>query len=102
MNKQFSVKVDDNFHPMEESERYDAGSYATLEEAVRKCQQIMIASLREQYEKGMTAGKLMAQWATFGEDPFIVGPEAGKPPFSARAFITEDLCAEVIQEIEGA
>ena len=100
MDKKYSVKVDDNYHYMDESERYDAGSYATLEEAIKKCHEITIESLKGHYEKGITAGKLMAQWTMFGDDPFVVSGEEGKPPFSARAFVTEELCADIIKEIE--
>lgn len=100
MNKKYTVKVDDNFHYMDESERYDDGSYATLEEAIKRCEEITIESLKNFYEKGIDPGKLMAQWAMFGEDPFIIGG-TGKPPFSAREFISEELCSRIIKEIEG-
>jgi hypothetical protein len=99
MDKKYAVKVDDNFHYMDESERYDGGSYSTLEEAIERCKEITIKSLKGCYEKGMDADKLIAQWSMFGDDPFIIG-EGGKPAFSARAFVSRELCAEIIAEIE--
>ena len=99
-NKQFTVKVDDNYHYMDESERYDGGSYATLQQAVKRCEQIAVESLKSLYEKGMDVSKLMAQWALFGEDPFIVG-DTTKPAFSAREFVSEELCAKIIRGIDG-
>ncbi len=99
MDKEYSVKVDDNYHSMDESERYDDASYPTLGQAIERCKAITMASLKACYEKGIDANKLHAQWLMFGDDPFIVGAE-GKPPFSAREFVTEELCRGVIAEIE--
>jgi hypothetical protein len=101
MNKKYTVRVDDNYHYMDESERYDDSSYATLEEAIKRCEELTIESIKGCYEKGIDASKLMAQWAMFGEDPFIVGGKEKKPPFSAREFISEKLCAKIIKEIEN-
>ena len=98
-NKKYKVLVDDNYHYMDESERYTAGSYAVLEEAINKCREITIRSLREYYEKGISPETLRAQWALFGDDPFIQG--ADTVVFSARDYITDELCAEIIAEREG-
>jgi hypothetical protein len=100
MDHQYSVKVDDNYHYGDESERYDGGSYATLNEAIRRCEELTIQSVKNSYEKGRTAGEMMALWSMFGEDPFIIGADSEEPPFSARKFVTEELCARVIAEIE--
>ena len=99
MDKKYLVKVGDNYHYGDESERYDGGSYVTLEEAIEKCKAITIESLKGCYEQGMDADKLKAQWLMFGDDPFIMG-DIGKPPFSAREFVSEELCRNVIAEIE--
>ena len=95
MSKKYEVHIDDNFHYMDESERYSVGSYRSLEKAIKKCRKITIRSLKDHYEKGITPEKLHAQWLMFGEDPFIVGGE-GAVPFSARAFVTTELCREII------
>jgi len=41
MNGQFKIFVDDNYHYMDKSERYEVGSYDSLEEAVNKCRELV-------------------------------------------------------------
>lgn len=96
MTKKHRVFIDDNYHYMDEDERSAAGSYESLEEALDKCKEITIRSLEDLYEEGITPEKLSAQWSMFGEDPFIVGAD-GPVPFSARKFITADLCETIIE-----
>jgi hypothetical protein len=103
MNGQFKVFVDDNYHYMDESERYAVGSYDSLEEAVDKCRELTIKSLNDLYEKGITPDNLKSQWCLFGEDPFIVGGRdggRGAVPFSARKFVSTELCKEIIDSID--
>ncbi len=97
----YIVKVDDNFHYMDESERYTAGSYDTLKEAIEKCKKISIESLESFYEKDIKPNKLLAQWSFFGDDPFIIYPSElkTKTPFSARKFVTTKLCKRIIERI---
>ena len=97
----YKVCVDDNYHYMDTSERYSVGSYDSLEEAVDKCKEITIKSLRDHYEKGITPDALSAQWSMFGEDPYVFGG-TGAVPFSARKFVTTELCEEIIDSIESA
>ncbi len=96
----YIVKVDDNFHYMDESERYTAGSYDTLKDAIKKCKEITIQSLEGFYEKDIKPNKLLAQWSFFGDDPFIITKDESqnKIPFSARKFITTKLCKEIIEK----
>lgn len=101
MKNKFTVLVDDNYHFMDESERYRSGSFSNLEKAIKKCEEITLRSLRDLYEEGITAEKLSAQWAMFGDDPFVVGAEEGVP-FSARKFVTVPLCESVIASLGGA
>ena len=95
MNKKYTVYVDDNYHYMDKSERYAEGSYESLEEAINKCKELTIKSLEHFYETGITPEKLSAQWAMFGEDPYVFGVD-GEVPFSARKFISTELCQEII------
>ena len=95
MNDKYEVYIDDNYHFMDESDRISAGSYRSLEKAIKKCKKITISSLRCLCEEGMTPEKLSAQWSMFGEDPFIVG-ESDSIPFSAREFVTTELCKSII------
>ena len=99
MSKKFKVCIDDNYHYMDESARSNAGSYDSLDEAIEKCKEITIDSLKSFYEPGIMPDKLSAQWALFGDDPFIIGGEGGVP-FSARKFITPELCKEIIEAKE--
>jgi len=99
MSKKYKVYVDDNYNYMDESARYADGSYGSLEEAVERCKEITIESLKHHYEPGISPDDLSAQWSMFGDDPFIFGG-TGSVPFSARKFITTELCKDVIESIE--
>jgi hypothetical protein len=69
----FEVFVDDNFHFMQEDERYSAGTFDTYEEAVVKAKSIVDSFLESHYKEGMTADELCRGYKGYGEDPFIVG-----------------------------
>jgi hypothetical protein len=77
----YTVCVDDNFHYMDESERYSLGEFATAAQAVETCQKIVDEFLRQGFKPGMKWQDLYEGYVGFGEDPFIVG----EPPvrFSA-------------------
>ena len=82
----FKVLVDDNFHYMDESERYAAGEFATLDEAIAAAQRIVDEYLASAYKPGMTEDELLASYAMFGDDPFIVTAEVSGIPFRARDY----------------
>ena len=90
----YQIYVDDNYHHGSESDRMPAGAYRSLKKTIKKCQKITISSLEYLCEEGITAEKLRAQWCMFGDDPFIVGD--GIVHFSAREFITTELCQSII------
>ena len=71
--KKFELFVDDNFHFMDEDERYKSGSFDTYEEAVVAAKAIVDSFLENHYEPGMTAESLYKGYSMYGEDPFIVG-----------------------------
>ena len=81
----FKVLVDDNFHYMDESERYSRGAFSTWAEAVAECKRIVDEELAHMYKPGMSSEELFQTYAFFGEDPFIVGAGAGDI-FSARDY----------------
>ena len=83
----YTVFVDDNFHYMDEDERYTLGVFATVEEAIAACRSIVDRCLN--HEPGMTAEAMFKKYAMFGEDPFIPGVE-----FSAWTYAKER-CAEL-------
>lgn len=73
MQKQeYTVYVDDNYHYMQEDERYTAGVYDSYEEALAKCKQIVDGYLQGVYTPGMTADDLYSSYTDYGDDPFIV------------------------------
>ena len=66
------LRVDDNFHYMDASERRDRGCFATLDAAVEAAKAIVDSYLDEAYKPGMTARELFESYTSFGEDAFIV------------------------------
>ena len=74
----YTVYVDDNFHYMDESERYKKGDFATLDEAIAACKQMVDEFLKDETDHDATAAERYAQYTGFGPDPFIVtdDPEA--------------------------
>ena len=68
----FTIFVDDNFHFMDESERYELGVFPTLEAALTTAQKIVEEYLQSAYVPGMTSQELYASYQSFGEDPFII------------------------------
>ena len=88
------VFVDDNFHYTDEDERYQLGEFATLEAAMAACKKIVDDFLLENYKPGMTTEALYRQYTSFGEDPWIVGQEDDRKPFSAWTY-AEQRCREI-------
>jgi hypothetical protein len=97
--KPYAVLVDDNFHYTNADKRYEAGEYATLEEAVSRCRAIVDEFLKGGFKSGMSADELFELYVGFGEDPFIRGPAA---TFSAWDYVRQrcdELCGvRVINE----
>jgi hypothetical protein len=92
----YRVLVDDNYHYMDESERYTHGEFDTLEEALAACKRIVDEFLLANYKPGMTATELEQGYKMFGEDPWIAG---GDPDvkFSAWDYATaraKEICGE--------
>jgi hypothetical protein len=71
--KRFEVYIDDNFHYMDESERYLNGKYESEEEAFSVCRKIVDDYLLNAYKPEMTAKQLYESYVSHGEDPFIKG-----------------------------
>ena len=92
----YSVMVDDNYHHMDESERYPSGRFATAEGAAAHCRQIVDEYLLSALVPGMSAQDLWDSYKMFGEDPFIVAVDAPPVHFSAWGYARkrcEVLCA---------
>lgn len=90
----YNIYIDDNSHYMDESERRSGGSCDDCESAIAVCKHIVDRSLSEQYQKGMTAEQLLAQYKSFGEDPWISSSNDGCK-FSAWDYAgqrSEEMC----------
>lgn len=90
----FQVLVDDNFHFMDESERYTFGIFDSLKEAVHAAQNIVDDYLTSAYSPGMPSSDLLASYKAFGEDPFILSDDAEPIEFSAWTY-AESRCKEL-------
>jgi hypothetical protein len=86
----YTVLVDDNYHYMDESERYKLGDFATLDKAIAACKRSVDGFLNDERACG-TAAERYAQYTGFGPDPYIVtdDPDVGSPPFSAWNYAKE-------------
>lgn len=73
----FEVFVDDNFHYQDKDERYQLGTFNTLQEAIAQCQALVDEFLNEAFTDNSnpitSAEDLYRRYTTFGPDPFIVG-----------------------------
>lgn len=95
-NHLYTVYVDDNFHYMDESERYVLGTFEDCETAIEECKQIVDEFLLANLTSGMTARQLYGLYTSFGEDPWISGPESNCK-FSAWTYAgqrSEELCLD--------
>jgi hypothetical protein len=88
----YKVLVDDNFHYMEEDERFTHGEFETLEAAMEACRNIVDKCLKDGYTPGMSAEELYKGYIAFGEDPWVSGGEG--TPFSAWDY-AKRRCAEI-------
>jgi len=94
----YKVFIDDNFHYMDESERYQLGEFPNLEAAVEAAKKIVEEYLLSAYRQGITAIELAASYASYGEDPFIIdtsGKDVGVL-FSGREYASRrsaEMCA---------
>lgn len=96
----WDVFVDDNFHYMDEDERYHLGRYPTYEAAEDACRRLVDRCLNGLLQPGMTAEQLWEQYRSFGEDPFVRGPDLPEPPFSAWGYARQR-CRELTGEARG-
>ncbi|MBC7901550.1 MAG: hypothetical protein H7070_16025 [Saprospiraceae bacterium] len=95
----YKVLVDDNFHYMDESERYAFGEFDTAEAALAAAKSMVDEDIASFYKEGMSAGDVYSQYTAFGVDPFIVS-DAEKVEFSAWTYAkarSEELYGETIE-----
>ena len=87
----YKVVVDDNFHYQDAGHRRDEGSFERIEDALRRCRDIVERSIREEWRPGISAEALYERYTSFGEDPFIVVLDGADPQaaFSAWTYAKE-------------
>ena len=95
-SKKHQVYVEDNFHFMDESERYKFGVFETCEEAVAVCMKIVDDFLERGYNKGMSFKELYEGYIGFGEDPFIISND--KTCFFSAWDYAKKRCVELCSE----
>lgn len=85
----YTVYVDDNFHYMDENERYNAGCFDDYQDAVKFCKNLLDKELLKMHKPGMTAEQLYNNYTDFGEDPFIRPHNDDEEYFSAWSYAEE-------------
>ena len=93
-SKKYVVYVDDNFHHMDESERYKLREFPSCEEAVEACKKIVDEFFSRTFDENITYEELYKGYTMFGEDPFIVSGE-GDCFFSAWDY-AKKRCRELV------
>ena len=81
----YTVFVDDNFHYMDESERYKLGEYTDCPSAVAACKKLIDEYLQQGFTHNTTVEELQKSYSFFGEDPFILSDDPDCK-FSARDY----------------
>ena len=91
--------VNDNFHYMDENERWELGSFAEAKEAISACCRLVDDDLSQYHNNNpqVNALELYKLYTMFGDDPFIVSPP-GLPAidFSAWSYAkrrAEEICS---------
>ncbi|MEO7650176.1 MAG: hypothetical protein ABIZ80_06890 [Bryobacteraceae bacterium] len=87
MPGRYTVFVDDNFHYMDESERYRHGEFDDCKSAIAACKRIVDEFLAT-CDPGLTAGEMYSTYTGFGEDPWIASNDPNCR-FSAWAYAEE-------------
>jgi hypothetical protein len=95
MAKRYTVFIDDNFHYMDESERYKHGEFDDCESAVAACKRIVDEFLNT-CDPSKGAEELYKQYTSFGEDPWISSDDSDCK-FSAWNYAKER-CRELAQK----
>jgi hypothetical protein len=91
---QYTVYVDDNFHYMDESERYKLGEYRDCASAVAACKKLVDEYLQQGFTEKTTVEELQKSYSFFGEDPFIISDDPDCK-FSARDYASrriDEMC----------
>lgn len=97
MAERYTVYVDDNFHYMDESERYKLGEFDDCQSAIAACKQIV-----DEFLNGCDAksgsDEMFKQYTMFGEDPWVSSDDPGCK-FSAWGYAKER-CRELARKVD--
>ena len=85
----YTVYVDDNFHYMDENERYKLGEFDDCAAAIAACKEIVDEFLASTWGK---SEDLYVTYVMFGEDPFILTDDPNCK-FSARDYARDKVAA---------
>ena len=88
--------VDDNFHYMDESHRYELGKFDSLDEARNAAMKIVDVFLVENKDGVKDVDELIAMYCLYGEDPFIINDDS-ENRFSARSYARQK-CKEIFEK----
>ena len=91
----YKVFVNDNFHYMDESERYELGEFDSCESAIAACKNIVDEFLLSKHEPAQRAEEIWEGYTTFGEDPLIVTTDPACA-FSAWDY-AKQRCSEICE-----
>ena len=92
----YTVFVDDNFHYMDESERYKLGEFPDCAAATAACKRI-VDEFVERVDSNGSAEDLFRQYTSFGEDPWIASDDPECPKFSAWEYARQR-CRELAKK----
>ena len=87
MTKLYTVFVDDNYHYMDESERYKLGEFADCPSALAARKQL-VDELFTTCDLNNTDAEIYHQYVSFGEDPWISSDDS-ECKFSAWNYARE-------------
>lgn len=94
----YTVFVDDNYHFMDERERYTLGEFDDYASAVAACKRIVDEYPLAGDDGSQTAEELYDSYVAGGEDPFIIPP--GTLNFSAWTYAREQ-CYKIADRQSG-
>jgi hypothetical protein len=87
----YIVVVDDNYHYMDEDERYVVGIYEDCESAVAQCKEMVDEHILKSFNGHETEKAIWDDYMSFGEDPWIISFGSEKCSFSAWNYAKEKI-----------
>ena len=82
----YTVYVDDNFHHMDESYRYELEQYDTWSDAVKVCKMIVDENIKSYIQEGIDVADLYRHYTSVGDDPWVTPVPEGLQYFSAWSY----------------